>query len=236
MKSFLTIFIVVCLMPLLGTGTQAAIQNKGDVDQLIQPTAMPGMVYVSDFAIDVAEVKEDGGILGQRGLLRGGILQRRGPLEREQDPAALAANLVRQLAASIVEGLNSRNVSAVRIPKDQSVPDKGWLVRGQFLQVDEGNRLRRAVIGFGEGATDMQIQVEVCNLGSHPDTPFLAFGTQTGSGKKPGAVVTMNPYVAAAKFVLSKNATEEDVHHAGAEIAAEIVKYMKERGLMGPNQ
>lgn len=236
MKPLSTISIVVGLMLLLGTGAQAAIQSKGDVDQLIQPTAMPGMVYVSDFAINVSEVKEDRGILGRGGLLRGGLLERRGPLERDQDPAAVAASLVRQLAASIVEGLNSRSVPAVRVPEDQSVPGKGWLVRGQFLEVDEGNRLRRAVIGFGEGATDMQIQVEVFNLGSHPDTPFLTFGTQTGSGKKPGAVVTMNPYVAAAKFVLSKNATEEDVRHAGAEIAAEIINYMKERGLMGPNQ
>lgn len=236
MKPLSTMCGVVFLMLLFAASAQAAIQSKGDVDQLIQPTTMPGMVYVSDFAINVAEVKEDHGILGRGGLLRGGLLERHGPLGREQDPTAVAANLVRQLASSIVEGLSTWNVPAVRVPEDQSVPSKGWLVRGQFLEVDEGNRLRRAVIGFGEGATDMQIQVDVFDLGSHTATPFLAFGTQTGSGKKPGAVVTMNPYVAAAKFVLSKNATEEDVRRAGAEIAAEIVKYMKERGLLGPNQ
>ena len=35
-----------------------------------------------------------------------------------------------------------------------------------------------------------------------------------------------------AKFVLAKNASEKDVIHAASNIAAEIVKYMKTRGLM----
>lgn len=40
----------------------------------------------------------------------------------------------------------------------------------------------------------------------------------------PGAVITMNPYVAAAKFVMSRSASEKDVEHTAAKIAAEIVK------------
>jgi hypothetical protein len=57
-------------------------------------------------------------------------------------------------------------------------------------------------------------------------------GTTTGSGKMPGAAVTLNPYVAAAKFVLAKNASDKDVIHAASGIAAEIVKYMKTRGML----
>lgn len=236
MKPLPTICLVVWVTLLPAVTAHGAIKNKGDFGQTVQPGIMPGMVYVSDFVIDVAEIHEDSGILNRGGLLKGRLLERHGPLEQGQDASAVAANLVSRLAASIVEGLNARNIPAVRIPKDQSVPAMGWLVRGQFLQVDEGNRLRRAVIGFGEGATDMQIHVEVCDLASHPGTPFLSFGAETGSGRKPGAVVTMNPYAAAAKFVLAKNATNEDVDRAGAEIAGAIVKYMKERGLLGPTQ
>ena len=35
----------------------------------------------------------------------------------------------------------------------------------------------------------------------------------------------MNPYVAAAKFVRQKNATERDVKQTAEQIAEEIVKY-----------
>jgi len=38
--------------------------------------------------------------------------------------------------------------------------------------------------------------------------------------------------MAAAKFVLAKDASEKDVTHAASSIAAEIVKYMKMRGLL----
>ena len=41
----------------------------------------------------------------------------------------------------------------------------------------------------------------------------------------PGAVVTMNPYVAAAKFVLQKNATERDIRRTAEQIVEEILKY-----------
>jgi len=203
--------------------------------QQLQPTTRPGMVYVTDFALDVSDVKEESGLVGRRGLLRGELLKRRGPLRQEEDPTATAATLVDLLAQSITQSLNDRSVPAMRLPQGESPPISGWIVRGQFLEVDEGNRLKRAVIGFGAGASDMQLQIDVSDLGSHPDSPFLTFGAETGSGKKPGAIITMNPYVAAAKFVLSKNAPEKDVKHAGAKIAAEIIGYMKARGLLSTN-
>lgn len=209
-----------------------AVPSEEKVEQQLQPTTMPSMVYVSDFALDVSEIKDDGGLLGQRGLLRGELLGRRGPLRSAEDPAATGANLVNLLAQSITQALNDRSIQAVRLPQGESPPNNGWIVRGQFLEVNEGNRLQRAVIGFGAGESDMQIQVDVCNLFSHPNTPFLTFGAESESGRKPGAIVTMNPYVAAAKFVLSKNAPEKDIQHVGAQIAAEIINYMRTRGLI----
>ena len=57
--------------------------------------------------------------------------------------------------------------------------------------------------------------------------PMLRFSSSARKGSGvPGAVVTMNPYVAAAKFVMEKNASEKDVKKTAAQIAEEIVKYM----------
>lgn len=200
-----------------------------------RPASKPQMIYVADFDIDVADIREDDGILKDRGRLRGGrILGGQGPLQRHQDAETTAAGLVDLLADSLTGELTKRNLPATRVDAVHSLPRKGWIVRGQFVQVDEGNRVRRAVVGFGSGATDMQIEVEVSDLASYPEEPFLVMGTHTGSGRKPGAVVTLNPYVAAAKFVLSGNASEKDVKNAASEIASELTGYMKSNGLLAP--
>jgi hypothetical protein len=78
----------------------------------------------------------------------------------------------------------------------------------------------------------MEISVNVCDVSISADQPFLVFGTGASSGRKPGAILLMNPYVAAAKFVMSKNASKKDIQKTGACIAKEIVKYMKEKGLL----
>lgn len=198
----------------------------------LQPTTMPEVIWVTDFAINTAAVKEDSGPVGGGGLLKGTRVQRLNPLHPQESPEATARNLVQRLAEALTQDLKNDQLPARRLSAGEPPPGKGWIISGQFLEVDEGNRLRRAVIGFGAGATDMEIEVEVANLNSHSGSPFLILGSTTGSGKRPGAVVTMNPYVAAAKFVLAKNATEKDVTHAAADIAAEIVKYMKTHGLL----
>lgn len=72
-----------------------------------------------------------------------------------------------------------------------------------------------AVSGFG---------FRVSERWSIPAAPFLVMGSVTGSGMMPGAAVTLNPYVAAAKFILAKNASDKDVIHAASSIASEILR------------
>jgi hypothetical protein len=45
--------------------------------------------------------------------------------------------------------------------------------------------------------------------------------------KLPGAVVTMNPYVAAAKFVMEKNASERDIQKTADQIVGEMLSYQE---------
>ena len=59
---------------------------------------------------------------------------------------------------------------------------------------------------------------------SEPTRAFAVFGTVKEPDRIPGAVVTKNPYVAAAKFVMEKNAAARDVRRTGRQIADEILK------------
>jgi hypothetical protein len=213
------------------TPCRAAQITEQTANQL-QPTALPEAICVADFAIDTAAVKEDSGIRGTGGPLQGRLGERLDLLHRHESPQTKARELVNLLADSLTRDLWNYQLPAKRLLPGKSPPKKGWVITGQFLEVDEGNRLRRAIIGFGAGATEMQIEVNVTDESRHPGSPFLVMGSTTGSGKMPGAAVTLNPYVAAAKFVLAKNASDKDVIHAASNIASEIVKYLKTLGLL----
>jgi hypothetical protein len=225
------IFGALALIVASETPCRAAQITEQTANQL-QPTALPEAIYVADFAIDTAAVKEDSGILGAGGPLQGRLGERLDHLHRHESPQTTAGKLVNLLADSLTRDLWDYQLPAKRLLPGESHPKKGWVITGQFLEVDEGNRLRRAIIGFGAGATEMQIEVTVTDESSHPGRPFLVMGSTTGSGKMPGAAVTLNPYVAAAKFVLAKNASDKDVIHAASSIASEIVKHLKTHGLL----
>ena len=91
-----------------------------------------------------------------------------------------------------------------------------------FTQVDEGNRLQRAVIGFGTGQTELQLVVAIDDLTQGAPKPLYELDTGASSGKAPGAVIMLNPYVAIAKFALSSRDLEQNVKQAAAKIAADL--------------
>jgi hypothetical protein len=178
-------------------------------------------VYIQDFELGYEGMPSQGGVL-QRPVI-GRVLPR---LSQRDDPAQKAAKLVEVMSASLKEKFAAKGVEARRLVTGASLPGDGWLIRGVFTEIDEGSRIKRATIGFGSGATSMEVYVTVSDLTKNADAPFLVFGTEKDPGKMPGAVVTMNPYVAAAKFVMEKNASEKDVKKTAAQIVEEIVKYM----------
>jgi len=180
------------------------------------------IVYVSDFELDAQNVETDkGSVVGQ---MRPGILER--PRKREQeDPAAQAKKLVDTMSTSIVSDLEKAGYKAQRLAATDPKPAAGAWVHGVFTQVDEGSRVRRAVIGFGAGDVKMQLYVTLSDL-ANPQKPLYEEATNGASGKKPGAVITMNPYVAAAKFVMEKNAPEKTVKKTASEISKQIEQHL----------
>ena len=203
-------------------------------DKKIQPIASrpTGSVYVCNFKLDPSLIQIDptGNGLGSSllgGSNSGGILGRlrqRSQPEIHGSQAEQAQQIVDNLADEITQSLNKKKISATRMADCKQNPaGKGWMLRGEFLAVDEGNRAERAAIGFGEGATRMDVSVTVTDLGSGTETaPLASFDTTKDPGKKPGAVVTMNPYALAAKFHMEKNATAKDLQQTAEEIAGEV--------------
>jgi hypothetical protein len=205
-----------------------AVEISGEQAKGPWPAGLPKTIYVSDFALQPEHYESDQGI---GGMVPGRRLERLG--QRLPHPMANGTpeervkKIVDTMSRSLVEHLTDKGFAAQRLPSPpQVLPREGWLLQGVFTEVDEGNRIKRATIGFGRGATRMEAQVAVSNLASaNPKAPFILFGTFKSPKKMPGAVVTINPYVAAAKFVMEKNASEKDIRKTAEQIADEILKH-----------
>jgi Domain of unknown function (DUF4410) len=180
-------------------------------------------VWVSNFELDAGDVKADkGGVIGE---VRPGIIER--PRKRcEHDPECQAKKIVDLMANSIVSDLQKAGYKAERLLPGVEKPAMGAWVHGVFTEVDEGNSRRRAIIGFGSGEAKMDLYVTLTDLAA-PDKPLYEAANNENSGKKIGAVITMNPYVAAAKFVMEKQAPEKTVKKTASDIAKEVEHHMQ---------
>ena len=207
----------VLLAALMTSCSGAHVVSSGDVGAA--PGVAPMVVYVSDFDLDEANVTSGPGLLPS--LPRPGILPS-GPLEILKTPQATAHGTVELMSKSLVDDLVAAGISARKLLPGTPLPANGWLVRGAFLDVDTGNRLRRAVIGFGAGQTDLQLATAVDDLSMGTPAPFYQVDTAAQSGKLPGAVVTLNPYVAAARFVLAGGDLDRNVKATAKEIAKAV--------------
>jgi hypothetical protein len=200
----------------------------------------PRVVYVAQFTVSQGAIKQQGGLFGAAEQMvekRPHLLGGGGIIDRRTAPDNPTPEQVTEvITKAIIDGLKSANLGfpVEALPPGTPPPQSGWLVQGQLDNVDPGNRAQRAVIGFGAGEATTEVAVEVDRLGPGTVTPVLQFGSDADSGHAPGAVVTMNPYAAAAKFVLGRNATTRDIEKMGQAIAQEIAKFARERGVAPP--
>ncbi|WP_243658356.1 DUF4410 domain-containing protein [Paraburkholderia sp. BL9I2N2] len=126
----------------------AAVSAAADSAPFAAPVPI---VYVADFDLDVANVTPDSGP-GQRARrLRGLLPSGPGPMGQDKNPQDHAKHIVDEMADALTDDLKKAGVDARRSAPGQPLPAVGWQVRGVFLSVDDGNRLRRAMVGFRRG-------------------------------------------------------------------------------------
>jgi len=207
---------IIVLAGLLGGCASAQVVSVSGVAGAKSPPApRPAIVHVADFTLDPDEIAAPP---------LAAVLPFHAARERME-----ARSLVDTMSGAIVADLAARGIAADRLPAKGTVPQAGWLVRGRFTAVDEGSRLKRAVIGFGSGATDLAVDVAIDNLAAGA-APLGRLETDATSGKMPGAVVTLNPYVAAAKFVLAGHDLDRSTRQTAAKIADAIAARMEAPG------
>jgi len=188
------------------------------------PASRSGVIYVTDFELWAQDPRSKQGLLAPRPAALSSLGAVLPPSPGvPTDPAVRAHELVELMATSLVEDLTNAGLNARRLSAGDQPPADGWLVRGMFTEVDESHQLRRAVIGPGEGQTDLQLFVAIDDLAQ--GTPPWFYRLKLHAGRS--AVVTLNSLVA-AKYSLSGRDLDINVKQSASTIAADIAQRVQQ--------
>ena len=97
-----------------------------------------------------------------------------------------------------MKGIQDLGLPAQRVSSSTLLPKGALGITGQFLNVDEGNKGARLVVGFGKGQSRVDLRIQLYEYGldqssAAPETTatkLLEFETHADSGSMPGAAVT----------------------------------------------
>ena len=199
----------------------------------------PATVYVYDFAVDQSEVQVDpGGPLQRvRDRLFGGSSQS----EQSAQVIAQGHQIADQVAQDLVQRITAMGLPAQRIGRDQLPPEGAAAVGGQFVDLDEGNRVRRMAIGFHQGQSSVSAAVQLYRVTGARSAGRLLDFTATGTSPPlPGAAVTMGAGAAVQVAAATAGAKEfrdtlsADADRLSAAIAQNLQSFFAKQGWTAP--
>jgi uncharacterized protein (UPF0297 family) len=142
----------------------------------------PQRIVVYPFAVDSEDVTLNEGFLAvaHRNLT---------DTDETAEQHDLAENAAEDICLEIATALNEKGHNAVC--QERGIPLSGnvLVIDGEFTNLSEGNRLKRAVIGFGAGASEMDANVDVYHRTDAGVQKVIEFNMHADSGKQPGMAV-----------------------------------------------
>ena len=200
----------------------------------------PQLIVVHDFGVTPGDVALDSAI----GARLTQMAQSTPASEQEVKVGREVARIVRE---SLVKEISKLGIPAVSAATATPVVGPSLSIEGQFLSVDEGNRLRRMVVGFGAGASEVRTLVQVYETTSEGRRLVEDFYTTVKSSRKPGMGPMVGVGAAAGRAVMSAAAStgvglatehsqtvEGDAKHTADEITKVLKKFFADQGWISP--
>ena len=195
----------------------------------------PERIAVYDFVVEANDVSPNNAPLSR--------LMRTVGSSQTADQLKTGRSVANTLSVELVAALKDLQLPVER-GGTAPVADRTLAIEGQFISIDEGNRLRRVAIGLGAGASDVRTHTQLY-VGT-PTGPRLVdeFETDASSSRKPGAAVTMGASsavgagMAAAKAAqgglqaatVPQDTAEADAKRTAAELAKRVKQIFVDRG------
>jgi hypothetical protein len=119
--------------------------------------------------------------------------------ERAEFGRGVARSLSEQLVAKLRErGIRAERAFAPRVP-----PVNALILKGQFLSVDEGDRVKRMVIGFGAGGSELLARAQVYQATETGLRRIAEAEAEAESSKTPGMALPVGVGAAAGTAAAS---------------------------------
>ncbi len=227
-----------CICALAMVGQVATAQNntgniltgeaKVDVIRRYNGPAVlpkPEKIVIQDFAL-TGDIITDDSIAAR--------IHKRSLLHRRSSEDSAGETLTQQVQGSFTKTLIGE-FTKVNKPSERMVDDGApvhgtvLLVEGEFVSINEGDKTKRIIIGFGRGASDIKTHVTVSSVTNGQRTVIMEFTLNSASGKKPGAVVGVSSIAvsAAAEDVGDRKSTPQgDASRMAKAVAKQIEGFM----------
>ena len=170
-------YLVPCLFTLLVVAGCAST-NVTSRDQVVTgQLPRPAHIWVYDFAATPADVPADSALAGQRS-------------EYSTPPTAEDIATGRRLGAQIATELVAQ-INGMGMPAEHAVTGtipqiNDIVIRGYLISIDEGSAEKRVAIGFGSGASELEVAVEGLQVTPRGLRKLGSGTTVSGGGKGPG--------------------------------------------------
>src|SRR5512135_3124646 len=169
-------YIVSCLFVLVIVAGCASTQVSNRQVLVNERIARPDRILVYDFIANPADMPLDSALQVEPGP----------PLTAEQLQAGhqLGAQIADELVAQIRDmGLPAVHGLSGTPPRVGDV-----VIRGYLVSIDEGSGVKRVVVGFGSGGSELKTAVEGYQMTARGLRKLGSGTVESGSGKTPGAV------------------------------------------------
>lgn len=194
----------------------------------------PSRILVQDFSSDPGAIKSSSTPLAKIEDMASGD-------DGKGSRAALIKEVDGALSDELVERLKKLGFEAVRVGSAQQAGADEIMIKGQFTNVDEGNAVRRAMIGFGAGQSSVDAKVSIVASGgqalvtmkAHADsgeTPGAAVTAGVGAAAQAGTAATAAVSVAKGGAKAYQSASAHQASEIADKVSEEFEKFAKKQG------
>jgi hypothetical protein len=223
-------YILLCLSALLVVAgcSSTKVTNR---DQLVTgKLPRPANIWVHDFAATPADVPKDSTIAGVHS-------EHQEPQTAEQ--IETGRKLGAEIASELIECINKMGMSAKKAEKGSTPQVNDIVIRGYLISFADGSEAKRLLIGFGSGASHMQVAAEGFQVTPRGLRKLGSGTTDSGGSKTPGAglgivalAATHNPaglIISSGVKIYDEKSGKGTVEGRAKQTADEIAGVLKQR-------
>jgi hypothetical protein len=226
---------------LLAGCASTTVQDTYEMANAGMSTPNPVLIY--NFAVSPDDVQQNSSIFAK---IERNIENNSQTAEEIQ----LGRQVSDSLATELTQKIQAMGLYPVRADQSLQPAPGSILITGYFVDIDEGNRLQRNVIGLGMGKSYLDSKIRVLAPSPSGYKELIAFDAHADSGEMPGAAV-MGPAGAAAgagtAAVIATNAvaggvksyrsaSTQEAKKMADKIAAQLAQYFAQQGWINSSQ